>query len=131
MRPLFLPKEVKAVLGILDEAACRFQGRAFARLHSLMKSDATRNTDNIVQLVESGISPRTIVYSSLSNIAGDELESGKHHIYRGRLNPIGEGPELLALYRAAVSELHNMGELDKERHDAEQSAINKNIRNAG
>lgn len=99
LKKTFSPKEVRAALGVLDEAACRFDTNAFESMHCIIEKILLSKPDDFVSLIkQSGHTPREWVYSQISNIAGDMLESGQHHIYRGTLNPIGPGNVLLQMF---------------------------------
>jgi len=52
-------------------------------------------------------------------------------MYRGVLNPLGEGPDLLKLFDAAIDELTKIGALDTKRAKIEKEAIRENMKSVG
>ncbi len=80
--------------------------------------------------VVGGESPRQWVYANIANIAGDQVESGQYHLYRGILNPLGPGKEFLKLFDIAVDELVRLG-MDNDRGEKQKEQIRKNIQTAG
>ena len=65
------------------------------------------------------------------NISGDMVESGQHHIYRGVINPMGPGQNLLKIFDSAMDELVKLGDTDKENAETQKKAIRENIKNVG
>lgn len=133
LKKAFAPKEVKAALGTIEEAAYRFQAEAFAfqLVRTKMEGWLLDNQSRFVRLIceSGGRSTREWVYSQIGNVAGDLLESGEYHVWRGALNPTGN--ELLLMFDASQDELLQMKAVD-ERYVIEQKAIiRKNIQEAG
>jgi hypothetical protein len=128
---IFPSLEVKAVRGVLDETAERFQSQAFHLVRGEIEKYIDKYQKEIITSVKSGISPRQIIYAAIANIAGDQLESGQHHLYRGILNPLGVGADLLQLYDTAIDELVLIKALDAPRGQEEKAAIRKNMRDVG
>ncbi|HLN29958.1 MAG TPA: hypothetical protein VK395_19610 [Gemmataceae bacterium] len=114
LKKVFASAEVKAALGVLDEAAHRYQHLQFQMIKEVIERFLlTRSADFIRVLNESGgRSPREWVYSQIWNMAGDMLESGRYHIYRGILDPMGEN--LLRIFDGATEQLIQMKAVDPE-----------------
>ena len=124
-------KEVKAALGILDEASCTFDNPAFQMVRDQIEKIIMSRPDEFTNLVKKGTSPRQWVYSIIANITGDLVESGKYHLTRGVLNPVGPGEDLLRLFDAAVDELVGANTIDDKNAKEQKSAIRENIKSVG
>ena len=81
-----------------------------------------------MEIIKQGETPRQWMYSTISNIAGDLVESGNYHIYRGVINPMGTGNELLKIFNKAIDKLVEMKVLDSERAEKEKGALQENIK---
>ena len=129
---IFPPKEVKAAIGILDEINLKFNNKGFKMVRNYIEKAIFSNPKKFVEIMQSeNESPREWIYMKIANIAGDLVESGQYHIYRGILNPQGPGSHLLQLYDMAVDEIVKMGKLDIEKAKQEKKALRKNIENVG
>lgn len=130
---VFAPKEVKAALGALDEAEYRFQTEAFKMVRHVIEKSIFANPDALVRVIResSGRAPREWVYSQIGNVAGDMLESGQYHIYRGVLNPMGPGEDLLKMFDAAYDELLQMKAVDADYANEQKAALRRNIQGVG
>jgi hypothetical protein len=143
---LTAPKEVRALLGILDEIACTrvsqsgitipsadtwHDSEAFQIVRKEIEKIILAHPDEFARMVQDGTSPREWVWAAISNIAGNHVESGEYHIYRGFLNPLGPGQYLMKLYDTALDELTRMGAMQLDHATEEKSALRKNIRDVG
>lgn len=133
LKKAFAPKEVKAALWALDEAAYRFQTEAFQMVRNVIERSLLANPNAFVRLIHKsgGRTPREWVYSQIGNIAGDLLESGQYHIYRGVLNPMGPGNDLLKMFDATYDELLQMKAVDENYATEQKAAIRRNIQGVG
>jgi len=141
------PKEVQALLGVLDEIACRRVGQTGISIpiantwHDSEAFQIVRNhIENLILarpewsariIQEQGISPRQWVWQGVANFAGDLVESGQYHIYRGALNPMGPGEDLVQLFDMAVDELTRMGVLQPDYAEKQKAGLRENIRTVG
>jgi len=133
LKRAFAPKEVKAALGALDEAGYRFQTEAFQMVRNVIEKSLLSNPDALVQVIKQsgGRTPREWVYSQIGNIAGDMLESGQYHIYRGVLNPMGPGEDLLKMFDETYDELLQMKAIDSDFAQEQKADLRKNIQDVG
>jgi len=133
LKKAFAPKEVKAALGALDEASYRFQTEAFHMVRNLIERSLLANPNAFVRLIHEsgGRTPREWVYSQIGNIAGNLLESGQYHIYRGVLNPMGPGNDLLKMFDATYDELLQMKAVDENYATEQKAATRRNIQGVG
>jgi len=139
-------KEVRAALGVLDEIACTrvsnsgicipsantwHDSEAFQIVRNEIEKVILAHSNEFVRMVQDGTSPREWVWSAISNIAGNHVESGEYHFYRGALNPLGPGEYLLQLYDTALDELVRMGAMEADYARQEKAALRKNIKDVG
>lgn len=131
LKRMLASKEVRAVLGVLDEADQRFDCPAFEMVKNQIEQAVLSQPDVATDKLRNGLSARQVVYSMIANIAGDFVESGQFHIYRGVLNPLSGGEDLLRIFDSAVDEMVQIGAVD-EKYAAEQKAgIRENIKTVG
>lgn len=128
---IFGGKEIKAAFGLLDEANLTLNNQEFNLVRSKIEEVLKKHPDDIVKLFNSGTPPRQWAYSSIANVAGDLLETGQFHMYRGTLNPMGPGPNLLKLFDSALDELVKMGAIDLSTAETEKKALRDNMKGVG
>ena len=122
---LFAPKEVRAALGVLDEAEysfCRTGPYSRSAAFDLVKPYAERFILAASRLPD-GISPREHVYNLIANYAGDLVESGTYHIRRGHLDPNGPGDALYNLFCEAIDELVRIGAMDSDYAEEQRGIL--------
>jgi len=122
--------EVKEALNILEEAEVKFS-KDFDLVREQVEKVIHENTDQFLEVVRKGRSVRKYVYSTIANISGDMVESGQYHLYRGVLNPMGPGQNLLEIFDSAMDELVKLGDTDKENAEVQKKALRENIKSAG
>ena len=127
---MFASKEVRGVLGVLDEADCKFNCQAFTMIKGLIEDTVFKNSADIEAGVCDGKSPRELAYYLIYNIAADHLESGRYHAWYGILNPTGIAPELRRIFNAASDELVHIGVMDAEDAAKDKIELLKNIEEA-
>jgi hypothetical protein len=127
----FGSSEVKAAYGVLAEANHRFESEVFSLIKEEIETALRKNPSDIIDAARRGITPRQVVYTAIVNIAGDHLESGQYHIYRGVLNPTGFGPTLKRIYNTSLDELATMNAITKESAEEQKEIMRKNIRSNG
>jgi len=86
---LFKPKEVKVALDILNKADQIFDSPKFQLVRNHIEKAILAQPDKFVDIIQKGTSPHKWIYIAIANTAGDLVESGNYHIYRGVLNPLG------------------------------------------
>ncbi|MGI6348252.1 MAG: hypothetical protein ACOXZ1_03630 [Patescibacteria group bacterium] len=131
MKKSFSKKEVKEALGILEEASKEFGSGGFDLVKEYVEKSILSDTKQFLDVVREGRSVRKYVYSMIANTSGDLAESGHYHIYRGVLNPMGPGEDLLKIFDAAMDELVRLGDTDAENAKKEKAAVRKNIETMG
>jgi hypothetical protein len=122
--------EVEEFFEILDEATDKF-GSGFDLVREQIETMLNSDTKQFLDVVRKGRTVRKYIYSTIANISGDMVESGQYHIYRGVLNPMGPGEELLKIFDAAMDELAKLGDTDTENAEKQKKAIRKNIKSVG
>ena len=131
----FGSNEVKAILGILDEANHKFNSRTFEEIvRPKIEKSITLNPQKVKQVIKK-IPPREWTYGIIANISGDLLESGKYHIYRGVLasdfDGSGPGKDLLKIFDEATDELVKIGNITNEFAEKQKSQLRENIKDVG
>lgn len=127
----FVSKEIKGVLGVMDELELEFDKfSVFPEVKRLVEKIITKNADHITKIMrEQNIKPRRTAYSWINNVSGDMLESGRYHIYRATLTPIGE--QLLTIFDISTDRLAELGDMDSNKASEHKGAIRKNIKTVG
>ena len=131
MKKIFLSKEIKAVLSILDELCYEFDTHlSFEMVKKQAEKMVLANKSKLKEImIKNNISPKRTAYSWINNVSGDMLESGEYHIYRGTLNQIGD--ELLKIFDISTDELVKLGDMDKERAYKQKENIRENMKSIG
>ena len=130
LKKLFASKEVKAGLGVLDEADYKFNCLAFGLVKREVEGAILQNPNKFTSAINNkGISPRQYVYGMIANCSGDFLESGRYHLYRGILTPTGEN--LLDIFNLALDELLQIGAISLDEAKKQREGIQASIKNVG
>ena len=127
----FTKKEVKEALGILEEAGRIFGNGGFDLVKGHVEESILSETNQFIDVIRKGRSVRKYVYSMIANTSGDMVESGQYHIYRGVLNPMGPGEDLLNIFDSAMDELVKLGDIDEKNAQVQKEALRKNIQGVG
>ena len=130
-KKLFAPKEVRAAIGVLDELKCTFDCAAFSIIHKQVERMILANSHDIVAAVRKGRLSRQLILGLVSSLAGDHVESGDYHVYRGVLNPLGPGEDFIKIYDTTVDELVRMGVVEAEYAEKQKAALRENIETIG
>ena len=130
LKRLFLPKEVKDWLEVLDEAGRRFNCLGFLWVRDRAERVLRTDPATVQRKIQDGLSPRRLVYVLVGDIAGDLAQSGKYHVYRGVLNPMG-GTDLLEIYDGALDEVVSMGAYEPEWAERPKAALRRNVADVG
>lgn len=128
---IFASKEVKAVLGVLDEADQKFDCHVFQTVKSQIEKGVLSQSDAVRAKIQNGLSPRQAVYSMIANMAGDLVESGNYHVYRGVLNPLTGGEDLLRIFDASVDEMVQCGAVGADEAAEQKAGVRENIKSVG
>ena len=127
----FSKKEVKEAIGILEEASQKFGSGGFDLVKEYVEKSILSDIEQFIDVVRKGRSVRKYVYSMIANVSGDMVESGHYHIYRGVLNPMGPGEDLLKIFDSAMDELVELGDTDTKNAEEQKEAVRKNMQNMG
>ena len=130
-RKLFVPKEVRAALAIVDELACQFDCDAFRMIGEQAEKMVLARSQDFARAVRNGTPARHMVVGLINRIAGDYAESGEYHIWRGVLNPLGPGQDLLKIYDATADELVRLGVAEAAYAEEQKAALRQNIEASG
>lgn len=123
--------EVQDALGILTEMGSQFDcsSSIFETVRNILENDFLNDSKEVVDLVKQGVSPRVQVYNAIANLAGDMVESGHYHAYRGVLNI--DGKNLLRLFDFAIDGLVATGSIDSVYANKQKAELRKNIQDVG
>lgn len=127
----FSKKEIKEAFAILKEASQEFGGRGFDLVKEYAEKSIRSDNKQFLDTIQKGRSVRKYVYSMIANISGDLVESGHYHIYRGVLNPMGPGEDLVKIFDSAIDELVNLGDMEGANAKEQKEALRKNIQCMG
>jgi hypothetical protein len=130
-KKIFGGDEIKAAIGTLDEAKISLNNPAYSIVRAEIDKVLNRHASELKNIIANGTPPRQWAYSAIANVAGDLLESGQFHLYRGVLNPVGHGQDLLKLYDTALDELVKMGAMSSSSTDTEKKALRNNLKSIG
>ena len=119
------------MLGVLEEASQRFDYPVFDMVKKQIKRAVLAHPKDAASNIRKGLSPQQAIYSMIANIAGDHAESGNYHLYRGVLNPLTGGEDLLRIFNTAVDEMVVIGAVEPEEAEDAKEGIRENIRTAG
>ena len=131
LKRMFASKEVKAMLGVLDEADQKFDCHIFQTIKSQIEQAVLSDPNAVTVKIQDGLSPRQAVYSMIANTAGDLAESGNYHVYRGVLNPLTGGEDLLRIFDASVDEMVQCGAVDSDYATEQKAGVRENIKSVG
>jgi hypothetical protein len=134
MKKSFSKKEVKEAFEILEEAGKKFAFASYG--FDLVKAHAEKSilseAKQLTKSVRGGkVTVKKYVYSLITYISGNLISSGQYHIYRGVLNPMGPGEDLLKILDSGLDELVAMGDMSEEEAMEQKEVVRKNIEEMG
>jgi len=107
----------RMAIGPMIEASEEGLDYLWRYLVRIRDSFADAPDDVVIQAVSKHVSINAFIYDRAASLASDDLESGDHHLYRGVLDPDGDGPEILATYEHCVDKLEEQGAINHEQGD--------------
>jgi len=122
---------VRAALDLLDEMAREFDNPAFEEIRKHLKLRFRKKRKKAAESFNDGNPPHKRIYSMVANLSGDWLECGEHHMYRGVLNPMGIGGDLLKIFDTIQDKLVLIGACDKKFAQEQKRAVRENIKAVG
>lgn len=131
MKKFFAKKEIKDLIKIVDDMALEVSSEGYKHVQKIMKDLVYKQSNEIVDSIQSGKKIESIAYSEMANLCGDLLESGHYHLHRGLINPMGIGEDLLGLYDYCVDKLVSIGDIDSSRAKSEKDMLRRNIKSVG
>ncbi len=109
-----------------------FEADAFDLVSKPIRTALTKNPQGLSRILQDGQgTARDWVFAQISNIAGDHLESGHFHIYRGVLSTVGPGPALLKIFDRCNDILVESGHIDQEYCSEQKRMLRKNMKEMG
>jgi len=126
---LFPSKEMKMVIRAMKEAENVLNNYSFYIIKNVILKNIYNNPKKVSENLKKSSSTIEWVYSIISNISGDYVESGHYHMYRGMLN--SQGQDLLKLFDDSTDELLKMGAIDETFAKEQKNMVRLNIRHVG
>ena len=123
--------EVEAALRELANAANGFDAVAFGLVADRVRTTILTRPEQFAEVIQSGTPVRRWVWGAISNAAGDLVESGEFHVYRGVLNPMGPGEGLVRIFDAAADEMVRLRAAEPEFVRRQKANLRKNIKDIG
>jgi hypothetical protein len=120
------------LLNELNIAEKEYNNNSFYVIKEIMENGINKQYKEIIELINnSGRSPREWFYSVIGNKAGDLLETGRYHAYRGSLNIVGN--DLLAIFDKSYDLLLqiNARDIDIEFVNEQKETLRSNIKQMG
>jgi hypothetical protein len=124
--------EVREAALILDELEGSFDSHAYRMVRAEIERTLLAAPDLLLTALEqNGKTVRQCILTRVANVAGDYVESGQFHIWRGALNPLGPGEDLLKLHDAIADDLSRLGAEELEVVQRTKTAIRERVMEVG
>lgn len=134
----FLQKMIWKILPPVEVTATKALAKAFLKQHAGMSEGELRA--GVMRLLSDAektiysircdkMVPVHLALLLISNVAGDSLQSGQHHFYRGALGIVGQ--DMLKVFRLAVKTMEEKGYHSEEESRKDYEWIRKQIAEAG
>lgn len=128
----FASKEAKGVIDVLNEIEKKIGNSGFDHIKTeVEKILLAQPKKSYKQAVEKNVSPHEIVYTTIAKVAAYHVGSGNYHIYRGVLNTMGPGEDLLKLFDLAIDELVKMDAIDSKQAKQHKKDVREEIEMMG
>ena len=129
-KKLFLPKELKNVLTVLDSEEVLFDAPDFDLVKGHITRDLHEKVAGLLQFMEETKPDiRVLVLRFIALHSSGLVQSGNYHVYRGVLSNTGQN--LLSIYNRANDELCKIGNITKEQSNDDKRAVREEIKNVG
>ena len=122
-------REVRAVLGALEEIAYSQNSSSFEKLKHKMKQYIYSHTEEVHVALAEHSSPRLFIHTLILNWVSDELSTNKYIRSKGVLNE--DGVKLLAALDYSISELKKLRIGNERNLDDLRRMVLMNIRHSG
>ena len=127
---IFTSKEIKLFRKGLDLLEHRIgTSPSFVEMRRLIEEDMKRSEAPYIEAIRNSKSPVQVAATTISNGAGDVVESGRLSLYRGVLSPAGE--DMFKLYKNCMNVLVDTGFISPEKRTEEFAAVSRNIKTVG
>ena len=121
---VFPSKELKAVIGALEDVSYTLASPAFAAIKPKLVEYIYSNPKEIDVALREHSSPRRYVCTLIFNWLSHDLSTGKYE-FLGMLSD--EGQSLLAAFNYSIAELKRLGVEDKKNLDEVRAPVLMNI----
>jgi hypothetical protein len=123
--------DIERAIEVLAELQAEYPFKSYTMIRTDLEEGIKKHSDELRKIFQEGMNVENWAHTSIVNLSGDYLESGKYHMYRGVLQKMGPGEDLLQLYDRGVDNLISIGSIDETRGAQEKKAIRDNIKNVG
>lgn len=121
---------LQTLMDELNKAEKHLNNESFHLIKGRIVKGIRKDPKSISDIIYNNKSSSTAwIYGVISNIAGDYVESGEYHIYRGVLNPVGN--DLLKLFDGAINNLLEIGIIENDYAKQQKKAVRENIKGVG
>ena len=113
----------------LDKLVAPDRGPGFGLVNSQSKLYLRDNPDEVESSLRDGRSPKHIALLLSSNVAQDDLISGRHHVYRGVLDLTGE--DALRVFNLSLDGLVEIGQMEPQERQSDIEKLTQEIKRVG
>jgi hypothetical protein len=96
---------------------------------SVLAATKSNKIELLSEFCDSKITPSQTAGNLFANQVGDELETGKHHLYRGILTPLGK--DLMSFYVSHLSSMAQSGQVSQEWAEEQIKIMRENVQSIG
>ena len=122
---------MKMIIKAINEAEKNLNNDSFYIVREKIEKAIYKEPKKVSELIKNGTTPIEWIYSVVSNISGNYVESGQFHLYRGILNPMGPGEKLLKLFDDSTDKLVEIGAIEESYAKQQKRGVRDNIKTVG
>jgi hypothetical protein len=128
---LFQSKELREFNKLLSQLKIEFNNPSFDVIGERLSKWALDNPKDLKEMMDKDINHELWINGHVANYSGDLVCSGEYHMYRGVLNPVGHGENLLRLFDDSTDFAYNKGEFDKAFADEQKKCVRIGLQQVG
>lgn len=123
--------EASTALSQLDVLKYDFNNNAYLRVYDFLSEAIRSNQEDVAHQIQKLGSAKYFVYDRIAIVVLDFIESGDFHIYRGVLNPLSDGKDLVRIYENVTQEMLAGGHITKDLHESLLTTLKQSIAESG
>ena len=128
---LFPSPEIKEIQKSLKVAEKEINNKNFHLIKDDIKKGINSQSEEISKVIAQGRTPTQWVYMNIVLVARDLLGIGDYHIYRGVINTMGPGNELIQIHKKALEKLVQIKAISIEQAKEENKTLEEDIKQTG